>query len=236
MDGIQVILQALQILPRFIPKPKPPEINYLALKEHLPQVNWPETKVPVIPVQVTPEPAQSYEIHYANEDEEEELTHDYNEAPKEIGTACLSCSRSHLSTVSGSLTEALRFARSDGVRHPEVQRRIMLAEDELNIMERIDLAPDALAQASPEEAKVAREYLPKIRKLRQQIGNISSNNDLEQVASDASVLGQEFRLRHLQVRGVDLNPVLELAKQVQAGEITMAEAKEKLRDYLPDEE
>ena len=52
-------------------------------------------------------------------------------------TGCLDCSRSHLSAVSGSLAEALRFARKDGVEHPEVQRRISLAEDELTMMERI---------------------------------------------------------------------------------------------------
>jgi len=159
-----------------------------------------------------------------------------SESP-EISTACLSCSRSHLSTVSGALGEALRFARGDsrGIKHPEVIRRVLMAEDEINMLERIDLAPDALVNTSPEDREVAEEYLPRIRQLRQNIGNISSVTDLEEAAAEASILGQEFRLRHLQLQGVDLNPVLELAKSVERGEITMDEAKEKIRELVPEE-
>jgi len=155
-----------------------------------------------------------------------------------VATACLSCSRSHLSTVSGALTEGLRFARGDpaGIMHPEVQRRIMLSEDEINIMERIDLAPDALAASPPEERTVAEEYLPRIRTLRQDIGNITSVEQLQETAAEASVLGQEFRLRILQLQGTDLNPIVELAKKVEAGEITMEEAKERVKELLPEGE
>src|SRR3990167_7169270 len=50
------------------------------------------------------------------------------------GVTVHNCSRDHWSTVVASLNEAMRFARSDGINHPEVQRRIELASDELNIM------------------------------------------------------------------------------------------------------
>ncbi len=151
-------------------------------------------------------------------------------------TGCISCSRSHLSTVSGSLAESLRFAREGGIEHPEVQRRLMLAEDEINIMERVDLAPDALAKSPPMERRLAEEYLPKIRALRQNIGAVMSPEALGKIAAEASVLSQEFRLRALQLKGVDLTPVLHLANKVEAGEMTMDEAKEALKELLPEEE
>ena len=226
MDGVSILFKALELVPRFLPKPKPPAIDYLSLRDDLPKFEYPVVKATEIQVITEPEAP----ITMVTEVAPVETEH------AETGTACLSCSRSHLSTVSGAITESLRFARESGIQHPEVQRRLMLSEDEINIMERIDLAPDALAKASPGENEVAQEYLPKIRKLRQDIGDITTVDQLETVAQEASILGQEFRLRHLQLRGVDLNPVLELAKRVQSGDITMAEAKEKLKTLLPDEE
>ncbi|GAI32004.1 unnamed protein product, partial [marine sediment metagenome] len=57
------------------------------------------------------------------------------------GTACLPCSRDHLSVTSSALSEGIRFAREKGVKNHEVMRRVRIALDELNVMERIDLAP-----------------------------------------------------------------------------------------------
>lgn len=225
MDGVAIVFKALELLPRFLPKSKPPVIDYMSLKDSIPQIQFPTIKATEIIVKTEPDTPIRVITPSAP----------MVEPQPGVGTACLSCSRSHLSTVSGALSESLRFARESGVKNPEVQRRLMLAEDEINIMERIDLAPDALNKASLEEREVALEYLPKIRSLRQSLGNITSAGQLEKVAADASILGQEFRLRHLQLRGVDLNPVLALAKKVQAGEMTMAEAKAKLKTMLPDE-
>jgi len=235
MDGVTIVFKALELIPRFLPKPKAPAIDYLSLRDAIPTCEFPAVKATEIQVITEPEAPELEATPGMAEEAGEALEHPEVETQAETGTACLSCSRSHLSTVSGAMTESLRFARTDGIMNPEVQRRIMLAEDEINIMERIDLAPDALAKATPGEQEVAQEYLPKIRKLRQDIGNITTVDQLETVAQEASILGQEFRLRHLQLRGVDLNPVLELAKGVQSGEISMAEAKEKLKTLLPDE-
>lgn len=230
MDNkIALVFKAIELIPRFLPKPTPPHIDYSELYASIPKVQVPDWSPPSIrlpqppralaaPVQTVVEPASRPAIK------------------EEVSTACLSCSRSHLSTVSGALGEAIRFAREEGIEHPEVQRRLNLAEDEINIMERIDLSPDALSRAEPREKQVAEEYLPKIRRLRQQIGEVTSFPKLEEVAADASLLGQEFRLRHLQLRGVDLNPVIELAKMVKAGEISMDEAKARLKAMIPEED
>lgn len=226
MDKVSIFFRVVELLPRFIPKSRPPVIDYLSLQDSLPQIKLPEVKTTVV--------VPDFELDKVSEYIEEAAPLPVDQ--EEVSTACLSCGRSHLSTVSGALGESLRFAREDGIMVPEVQRRIMMAEDEINMLERIDLAPDALAKASEAERQVAHEFLPKIRVLRQKLGDITSVAQLEAVASAASVLSQEFRLRHLQIRGTDLNPVMELAKRVQAGEITMAEAKVQLKSLLPEEE
>jgi len=227
MDGLTFILQAIQIIPRLLPQKKPPVIDYSSLIQAIPRaeiVQLPPAPAPTL-VAIPSVPVAPATPTGETEDAERQQT------------GCIPCSRSHLSTVSGALGESLRFAREEGnIGHPEVQRRLMLAEDEINIMERIDLAPDALAASPPDQQQLAQEYLPKIRALRQDIGTVTSLEKLEKVAANASVLGQEFRLRHLQLQGVDLNPVMELAKKVQAGEIDMEEAKAQLRELLPDEE
>lgn len=227
MDFTAIVLKLIEVAPRFIPNPKPPKIDYGPLYEALPKV---------IKVEY-PEP--SWERERVEEIEEStgvpaRITK-VTSLPKvkDVSTGCISCSRSHLSTVSGALGESLRFARDEGIKSPEVQRRLMLAEDEVSIMERIDLAADALAKSPPEEKQLAEEYLPRIRKLRQNLGQITSLEKLEEVAAEASILSQEFRLRHLQLRGVDLNPVMTLAKDVQEGRLSMEEAKAKLKEILP---
>jgi hypothetical protein len=40
------------------------------------------------------------------------------------GVACIPCTKNHLSTITGALSEAVRFARSEGVQSEEVQRRL----------------------------------------------------------------------------------------------------------------
>jgi len=221
MDKVAIIFRAIEVIPRFIPRPKPPVIDYKPLMEVIPRQAYPQGEIIEVKTaetikaktQVVPVPA----------------------AEEDVSTSCLSCSRSHLSTVSGALSESLRFARESGIQNPEVQRRVMLSEDEMNIMERIDLAPDALANSPEQERTLAEEYLPRIRELRQRLGNISSVEQLEQTAADASFLSQEFRLRHLQLQGVDLNPVMELAKKVQKGEMSIDDAKARLKEILPEE-
>lgn len=122
------------------------------------------------------------------------------EAPKETktppaGTACLECSRDHFSTASASLSEALRFARSDGMKSHEVTRRLGIALEELNILERIDLAPDQLGMLKEQERKLAIWSLNSSRDLRHIIGRIKTVEDLEKTAANASEVREEFMKR-----------------------------------------
>lgn len=108
------------------------------------------------------------------------------------GTACLPCSRDHLSTTSSSLSEAIRFAREKGVRNPEVVRRIRIALDELNAMERIDLAPDETVKLKGPEKELAGWTLKQSRDLRHAITAIKDVETMEQVAARASQITEMF--------------------------------------------
>jgi hypothetical protein len=154
---------------------------------------------------------------------------------KEVSTSCIACSRSHLVTTAAALEEGLRFAREGGTTHPEAVKRIDIAEKEVNIMERIDLSPQAILNSPQREQELARGFMPKIRKLRQDIGQISSVEQMEEAAREASILSQEFRLRQMEMAGANLNPILALAKAVENGEMSIEEARAKVKEYLPSE-
>lgn len=110
----------------------------------------------------------------------------------EGGTACLPCSRDHFSTVSSVLNEALRFARKKGIRDPEVMKRIGIALDEMNALERIDLAAENIVQLKGREKQLAEWGLDKSRELRHKITTVQTPSDLEKVASDAAMIRTEF--------------------------------------------
>jgi len=115
-------------------------------------------------------------------------------APRNVAVACLPCTRAHLVTAIGALKEALRFARVDGVAHPEVQDRLDAAAEEIAVMERIDLAPERLAVAPKEEQAVLEDLLPRIRMIRQKVLNeISSVDDLKEVAREAVEVYKQTR-------------------------------------------
>jgi len=107
-------------------------------------------------------------------------------------TGCIGCSTAHLATVSGSLNEAIRFAMAGGIKHPEVVRRLHIALEEIAIMERIDLSPEAIQNSPPKEQKLIRKFQPKIRQLRQHISEIKTVDDLERTATEARHLSEEI--------------------------------------------
>jgi predicted DNA-binding protein (UPF0251 family) len=110
----------------------------------------------------------------------------------EKGVACILCSVDHISTASGALNEALRFAREKGITYDEAQSRISIANDELNIMERIDLNSKKIAGMVGEEKKVALDALNFSRDLRHKIKSIHSTEELEKVSAYALDASKEI--------------------------------------------
>lgn len=138
---------------------------------------------------------------------------------------CAECVKDHFSTVAGALTEAMRFARREGIWHPEVQGRLSIAEDEFNIMERIDASPEALARTEPWKADLVRSFLPVARDLRTRINAVDSVEKLEEVAALAQRAKVDYRAAWLRARGAPQR-LVELAAKVAKGEMTREEALE----------
>ncbi|MBA7656777.1 hypothetical protein ES703_64704 [subsurface metagenome] len=116
-------------------------------------------------------------------------------SPVVTGTACIPCSRDHLSVTSSALSEGIRFARDKGVKDTEVIRRIRIALDELNAMERIDLAPDEIIKLKGAEKELADWTLRQSRELRHAITAIRDVDTMEQAAARASQITEEFMSR-----------------------------------------
>ena len=143
-----------------------------------------------------------------------------------VAVGCLPCARAHFATVAGTIKEALRFARSEeGIAHPEVQSRLQTAEEDITNIERHDWTPEKILQSPREEQEIMRRMLPKLRELRQDIMEIDSVEDLERAAAKAGELSTELRLEVLRTRGVDAGRIVELAKKVERGEMSIEEAK-----------
>lgn len=98
------------------------------------------------------------------------------------GTSCIPCASDHLSTCSGVLTEALRFARTDGMESEEVVSRVQLCRDELNAMERVDLRPELTIELEEWEKEIANNLLNESRTLRHDLADMTSVEQLEQAA------------------------------------------------------
>jgi len=122
---------------------------------------------------------------------QEEPPFSQNEAVA-TGTACLPCCRDHLSTSSSALSEGIRFARDKGIKDPEALRRIRIALDELNVMERIDLAPDETTKLKGAEKGLANWTLKGSREIRHAITAIKDVETMEQAAAKASAITEEF--------------------------------------------
>lgn len=186
-----LIVRAAELLARFIPTPSPPRFNYDALIESLPS-----------PDRLTLLNPGSAEIESPQNIETVGAAISITPKTEEVGTSCMACSRSHLTLVSGALDEGLRFARAEGIMSPEVMTRIDAAERDINIMERIDLSPDKVSNSGQEEREILGILIPRIRKLRQDIGQIKSVPDLEKAAGDAITLSQDFKTSLMKIEGV----------------------------------
>ncbi len=138
--------------------------------------------------------------------------------PVAAGTACIPCCRDHLSVTSSALSEGIRFAREKGVRQPEVTRRIRIALDELNVMERIDLAPDETVKLKGAEKELADWTLNQSRDLRHSITAIRDVETMEQTAARASAVTEEFMGRLWEIPEEECE--------------TCGELRERIREYI----
>jgi hypothetical protein len=147
------------------------------------------------------------------------------------GTGCRPCTSDHFSTCAGALAEALRFARVDGIEDQQVQDRIALCVEELNIWERVDAAADKLPSLAAPEREFVHRWLPKGRDLRHQLNEIGTLEDLEAAAALARQLSREARTEMRQLRPPVMSKIESLAQKVKSGEISNKEALGQLTNW-----
>lgn len=121
-----------------------------------------------------------------------------------VATNCVACALGHYGTCTGILNEAMRFARSEGIKSDEVINRVMHCIDELNAMEREDLRPEAMIELSDWEKELADLALTKSRPIRHALEDLTSVGQLEKLAAEVqttrTLLGKTYfknKLDHL---------------------------------------
>jgi|GEM_PF-3019515 len=118
-----------------------------------------------------------------------------------------------VTVIQGNLKEAQRFAREDGPDHPEVLKRVADAQEQLDVLERHTLRPEALAGLPPEQRQAVEAMLPTLRRIRQGTHQtadgrpVLSVGDIDQVtAGTGQVLTQLRVLRAVQGQGAGQAP------------------------------
>lgn len=110
----------------------------------------------------------------------------------------LSEARDRIVRVAAALKEALRFAREDGLDHPEVQKRLEDVErvlGDLTDLERYTLAPERVRSLREAERRVVEDVLPAIRRLRQAgLNRLGTVEDLAAAAATAGELATKLRV------------------------------------------
>lgn len=102
--------------------------------------------------------------------------------------------RDQLLRVSGALKESLRFAREDGMAHPEVQQRLTDSQQWAVDLERYQLRPEVLVALPPAARQQAEALLPSVRRLRQQIGAVESVDSLTAASALAGQLATQAQV------------------------------------------
>ncbi|MBA7608582.1 hypothetical protein ES703_15760 [subsurface metagenome] len=153
------------------------------------------------------------------------------------GTACVPCCSDHFSTCAGLISdEAMRMVRRKGIQDQEVIQRILACSDQLNAMERDDLAPSKIQELPPWEKELAIYAQNKGAEIRHLLNNISSVEDLEKAATEIKqardYIGSEWHKGRLAGMGVEEKKTIgERAQAIRAKlgepepELTLEDAK-----------
>jgi hypothetical protein len=116
------------------------------------------------------------------------------------GKGCIPCGQDHISVATSALSEAIRFARTGDIIHPEVVSRITIAMDELNAFERIDGAPEKVIKLPPNEKKMMDDMMAASRDIRHHITDIQNPESLEQTAALARQYRVEFMAKQIKMQ------------------------------------
>jgi hypothetical protein len=119
--------------------------------------------------------------------------------------------------VTGDLKEALRFAREDGMTHPETIRRVAHAQALVDTLERFTLRPETLAALPPSQRQVVeRQVLPTLRRARQALHNAPDGSpptvaSLSDAAAQLGTVATQLRVTQA-ATGAPPGPALDLGQ------------------------
>lgn len=134
--------------------------------------------------------------------------------------------RNRLVDLSARLKEAARFAREDGMHHPEVTRRLERLADEVVVLERFEASPEVTTALPPAERQAIEQVLPGLRRLRQQLSEgLQRPEDLIFAAAEAGRLGRQLYA----------NPYLHFADEELSALLAYDLSPENLRRSRPEE-
>lgn len=110
-----------------------------------------------------------------------------SQSTPEKETLCIPCCIDHFSTCSGLVSdEAIRFAKRHSTDHKEVFNRICACRDQLNAMERVDLAAERVTGLQPWEKELAIYAQNQSAQIRHKLNEVSNAGDLENVGIQIS--------------------------------------------------
>lgn len=139
----------------------------------------------------------------------EEIPEEYSVKPLEtekVATGCIPCAIGHLGTCAGLLSEADRFARSSDIYDDEVTDRVGKCLDELNTMERVDLAEENIVNLPLWEKELAGDVLTTSRAIRHQLESIESFDNLEKTTADAQITRKKLFRSWIKGRMENMTP------------------------------
>jgi hypothetical protein len=135
-------------------------------------------------IEVDEESAMPIEsVHSEGDIEQEEQEQSADSQSISKGTACIPCVNDHLSTCAGLVSdESVRMARRNGIDDDEVVHRILRCSNQLNAMEREDLSVEKISALPDWEKGIAVYAQNEAADIRHKLNNISTVEDLEDVA------------------------------------------------------
>lgn len=109
-----------------------------------------------------------------------------------VDAGCVPCALGHFGTCKAGLSEAMRFARSEGIESSEVIARMNDCLDELNQMERSDLTEEKIKSLPEWEKEIAERVLLSSRQTRHAIEGITTVKQLEAVTASTQTIRKEI--------------------------------------------
>ena len=104
-----------------------------------------------------------------------------------LSKGCIPCAMGHMGMTAGSLGRAVN------ANHTEAAKRVAGVMKELDMLLAYDWVPAKIAQNTPEEQRVIREFIPRVQELRSQVAAVRGQADVKAAADAAADMWASFK-------------------------------------------